>query len=68
MKKQLLLLAIVPLMVACKGKSPDVSKFILGLGGEGVPVGQYSSQILKHFNIDEEKLESLKVVKNDLMT
>lgn len=58
MKKQLLLLAIVPLMAACKGKSPDVSKFILGLGGEGVPVGQYSSQILKHFNIDEEKLNS----------
>ena len=58
MKKQLLLLALVPLMAACNGKKPDVEKFILGLGGEGVPVGQYSSQILKHFNIDEEKLNA----------
>lgn len=58
MKKQLLLLALLPLMAACKGKGPDVNNFMLGLGGEGVPVGQYSSQILKHFNIDEEKLNA----------
>ena len=32
--------------------------FMLGLGGEGVPVGQYSSQILQHFGVDESALAS----------
>ena len=30
--------------------------FLLGLGGEGVPVGQYSSQILTHYGINEKEL------------
>ena len=57
MKKQLLLLALIPFMAGCK-KGPTVSDFILGLGGENVPVGQYSSQILTHFGIDEAKLNA----------
>ena len=57
MKKQLLLLALIPFMAGCK-KGPAVSDFILGLGGENVPVGQYSSQILTHFGIDEAKLNA----------
>ena len=65
MKKHLLLIALIPLLAACGNtdkdgkqskKLPDVEKFVLGLGGENVPVGQYSSQILTHFNINETKL------------
>ena len=31
--------------------------FVLGLGGEGVPVGQYASKILEYYEIDEAKLK-----------
>lgn len=32
--------------------------FVLGLGGEGVPVGQYASKILTYYQIDEAALAS----------
>lgn len=55
-KKRLILLSLIPLLLSGCSKE---NKFILALGGEGVPVGQYSSQILKHFDIDEAKLANL---------
>ena len=53
MKKRLLTLgAISVLALTGCGKG----KFVLGLGGENVPVGQYASKILQYFEIDEKAL------------
>ena len=53
MKKHLLAFgAISVLALTGCGKQ----KFILGLGGENVPVGQYASKILQYYEIDEKEL------------
>ena len=40
------------LLASCSNQN-----FVLGLGGEGVPVGQYASKILEFYEIDEAKLK-----------
>ena len=42
-------------LVGC-GAGTKEDNFILGLGGENVPVGQYASKILQYFEIDESAL------------
>ena len=51
MKKFVLGLTTMLALSSCGG-----GKFVLGLGGEGVPVGQYSAKILQYFSLDEQKL------------
>ena len=57
MKKTFLLLPLL-LLASCGGKE----NFILGLGGENVPVGQYASKILNYYEIDEEALKAKGVI------
>lgn len=52
--KFLPLLAVPFLLIGCDEEA--TYPFKLGLGGPDVPVGQYSSQILQHFEIDEKAL------------
>lgn len=54
LRKFLPLLAIPFLLIGCNEET--AYPFKLGLGGPDVPVGQYSSQILEHFGIDEASL------------
>lgn len=58
LSKALLLVASVALLASCDAPGP----FKLGLGGEGVPVGQYSSKILQYFGVDEEALKQADLV------
>lgn len=54
LRKILPLLAMPILLLGCN-ENPTYP-FKLGLGGPDVPVGQYSSQILQHFGVDEAAL------------
>lgn len=56
MKRSVLFIPLL-LLTSC-GKT----NFILGLGGENVPVGQYASKILKYFEIDKDSLKAKGVV------
>ena len=56
MKKAFLLIPFL-LLTSCSKEN-----FILGLGGENVPVGQYASKILKYYEIDEQSLKSKGVI------
>ena len=53
MKKTILLTIPMLLLASCSKQN-----FVLGLGGEGVPVGQYASKILAYYQIDEAALAS----------
>lgn len=53
-KSLFLLAAIAGLAGSCAGNLKEFS--CLALGGENVPVGQYSSKILKYFELDEKAL------------
>lgn len=57
MKKAFLLFPFL-LLTSCGGKS----NFVLGLGGENVPVGQYASKILEYYDISEESLKTKGVI------
>ena len=54
LSKFLPLLAMPFLLLGCNEDA--TYPFKLGLGGPDVPVGQYSSQILEHFGINEAAL------------
>ena len=47
-------------LVGCSAKANE--NFILGLGGENVPVGQYASKILEYFGLDEQALAQKGVI------
>ena len=53
-KSLFLLAAVAGLAGSCAGNLKEFS--CLALGGENVPVGQYSSKILKYFELDEKAL------------
>ena len=57
MKKGILLIISLLTLASCGNE-----RFILGLGGAGVPVGQYSSKILQYYGLDEKKLEEKGVI------
>jgi len=54
--KSFLLLPAILLSSCSKGN------FILGLGGENVPVGQYASKILEYYEISEETLKNKGII------
>lgn len=57
MKKAILATIPMLLLASCSKQN-----FVLGLGGEGVPVGQYASKILAYYEIDEAKLKEKGVI------
>ena len=42
---------------AIEAQGFDPKDFVLGLGGENVPVGDYSKKILQYYEIDQTALE-----------
>lgn len=53
MKKSVVLISLLPLLISCGGSKEFTC---LAMGGEGVPVGQYTQKILKYFELDEVAL------------
>lgn len=53
MKKIILLLSLSQILLTSCGQK---GKFLLAIGGENVPVGQYAQKILQYYQIDEEAM------------
>lgn len=58
MKKRNLLLSILASSFLLFGCNKKIN-FVLALGGEGVPVGQYSTKILSYFGLNDDDVKTL---------